>query len=133
VLIVLRIYLQIYVEHSEWWGRLAQSMSIGRAPMLVPLQHPLIRSFSGLIFYLLLPLIMLFFAWKAAVFPALGSGVLGVPVAVVASHIMLPLKKFSRRSKARRRNRCRCNDRWVLARASSLCVIPFKPVRSVDP
>ena len=100
VLIVLRIYLQIYVEHSERLERLARSMSIARAPMLVPLQNPLIRYFSGLIFYLLLPLTMLLFAWKAAVFPAWGSGLLGVAVAVVASHLMLPLKKFSWRSKA---------------------------------
>ena len=100
VLIVLRIYLQIYVEHSERLERLARSMSIARAPMLVPLQNPLIRFFSGLIFYLLLPLTMLLFAWKAAVFPAWGSGLLGVAVAVVASHLMLPLKKFSWRSKA---------------------------------
>jgi uncharacterized protein YjbI with pentapeptide repeats len=99
VLIVLRIYLQIYVEHSERLERLARSMSIARAPMLVPLQNPLIRYFSGLIFYLLLPLTMLLFAWKAAVFPAWGSGLLGVAVAVVASHLMLPLKKFSWRSK----------------------------------
>ena len=100
VLIVLRIYLQIYVEHSERLERLARSMSIARAPMLVPLQNPLIRYFSGLIFYLLLPLTMLLFAWKAAVFPDWGSGLLGVAVAVVASHFMLPLKKFSWRSKA---------------------------------
>ena len=92
VLIVLRIYLQIYVEHSERLERLARSMSIMRAPMLVPLRNPLIRYFSGLIFYLLLPLTMLLFAWKAAVFPAWGSGLLVVAVAVVASHLMLPLK-----------------------------------------
>ena len=100
VLIVLRIYLQIYVEHSERLERLARSMSIARAPTLVPLQNPLIRYFSGLIFYLLLPLTMLLFAWKAAVFPAWGSGLLCVAVGVVASHLMLPLKKFSWRSKA---------------------------------
>jgi uncharacterized protein YjbI with pentapeptide repeats len=100
VLIVLRIYLQIYVEHSERLERLARSMSIARAPMLVPLQNPLIRYFSGLIFYLLLPLTMLLFAWKAAVFPAWGAGLLGVAAAVVASHLMLPLKKVSWRSKA---------------------------------
>src|SRR4029077_14929137 len=56
VLIVLRVYLQIYVEHSERLGRIARSMSIVRSPMLVPLQNPLLRYFSGLIFYLLLPL-----------------------------------------------------------------------------
>jgi hypothetical protein len=100
VLIVLRVYLQIYVEHSERWDRLARSMSIMRAPTLGPLQHPLIRYFGGLIFYLLLPLTMLLFAWKAAVFPAWGAGLLGVAAAVVASHLMLPLRKFSWPSKA---------------------------------
>src|SRR6476659_2431244 len=101
VLIGLRVYLQIYVEHSERLERLlARSMSIARAPMLVPLQNPLIRFVSGLIFYLLLPLTMLLFAGKAAVFPAWGSGLLGVAAAVVASHLMLPLKKFSWPSKA---------------------------------
>ncbi|MET4519087.1 pentapeptide repeat-containing protein [Bradyrhizobium sp. I1.7.5] len=100
VLIVLRLYLQFYVEHRARLERLAQSMSIVRAPMLVPLQNPLIRYFSGLIFYLLLPLTMLLFTWKAAVFPAWGSGLLGVAAAVIASHLILPLKKFSWRDKA---------------------------------
>jgi uncharacterized protein YjbI with pentapeptide repeats len=40
---------------------------------------------------------MLFFVWKA---PALGSALLGVAVAVVASHLMLPFEKFSQRSGA---------------------------------
>jgi hypothetical protein len=69
VLIVLRVYLQIYVEHSERLDRLARSMSLARSPTLIPLQNPLIRCFSALIFYLLLPLTMMLFAWKAAVFP----------------------------------------------------------------
>jgi Pentapeptide repeats (8 copies) len=68
--------------------------------MLAPFHNPLIRYFSGLIFYLLLPLTMLLFAWKAAVFPRWGSGLFCVAVAVVASHLMLPLTKFSWRSKA---------------------------------
>ena len=38
VLIALRIYLQIYVEHSDRLDRLARSMSVVRAPTLVPLQ-----------------------------------------------------------------------------------------------
>jgi uncharacterized protein YjbI with pentapeptide repeats len=101
VLIVLRVFLQIYVEHSERWDRLARSMSLVRGPMLGPLQHPLIRLLSGLIFYLLLPLTMLFFAWKAAVFPRWGLGLLGVAAMVIASHVMLlPLPKFSWRAKA---------------------------------
>ena len=99
VLIVLRVYLQIYVEHSERLDRLARSMSVVRSPTLVPLQNPLIRCFSALIFYLLLPLTMMLFAWKAAVFPAWGSGLLCVAAGVVASHVMLLLKTFSWRSK----------------------------------
>ena len=85
VLIVLRVYLQIYVEYSEWWSARTVNVDRAGAPMLIPLQHPLIRYFSGLIFYLLLPLTMLLFALKAAVFPAWGSGLLGMAVAIVAS------------------------------------------------
>jgi len=78
VLIALRVYLQIYVEHSDRLDRLARSVSAVRAPTLVPLQNSLIRLFSGLIFYLLLPVAMMLFAWKAAVFPAWGSALFGV-------------------------------------------------------
>src|SRR6516162_8215504 len=98
-LIVLRVYLQIYVEHSGRLDRLAQSVSVVRAPTLVPLQNSLIRLFSGLIFYMLLPVTMMLFAWKAAVFPAWGLGLFSVAVAVIASHVMLPFSKFSWRSK----------------------------------
>jgi Pentapeptide repeats (8 copies) len=100
VLMMLRVYLQIYVEHSNRLERLGQSMLAGRAPTLVPLKNPLMRLFSGLTFYLLLPLALMAFAWKAAVFPAWGSGLLCVAVGVIASHAMLPLGRVSWRSKA---------------------------------
>jgi hypothetical protein len=64
LLIALRVYLQIYVEHSDRLDRLARSASVVRAPTLVPLQNSLIRLFSGLIFYMLLPVTMMLFAWK---------------------------------------------------------------------
>jgi hypothetical protein len=99
VLIALRVYLQIYVEHSDRLDRLARSASVVRAPTLVPLQNQLIRLFSGLVFYMLLPVAMMLFAWKAAVFHAWGSGLFGLAVAVIASHVMLPFSKFSWRSK----------------------------------
>jgi len=99
VLIVLRVYLQIYVEHSDRLDRLARSVSAVRAPTLVPLQNSLIWLFSGLIFYMLLPVTILLFAWKAAVFPAWGLGLFSVALAVIASHVMLPFSKFSWRSK----------------------------------
>jgi uncharacterized protein YjbI with pentapeptide repeats len=95
VLIVLRVYLQIYVEHSDRLDRLARSVSVVRAPTLVPLRNLLIRVLSGLTFYLLLPVAMMLFAWKAAVFPAWGAGLFAVAVAVIASHVMLPFSRFS--------------------------------------
>src|SRR5690242_15671951 len=64
VLIVLRIYLQICVEHSERLDWMAQRIPTIRAPTLVPLKNPLIRGFGGFTFYLLLPLAMLAFTWK---------------------------------------------------------------------
>jgi hypothetical protein len=90
VLIMLRVYLQIYVEHSNRLEQLGRSMLIVRAPTLVvPLKNPLMRALSGLTFYLVLPTAMIFFARKAAVFPDWGSGLLCVAVGVVVSHAML--------------------------------------------
>lgn len=99
VLIVLRVYLQIYVEHSNRLDRLARSVSVVRAPTLVPLQNSLIWLFGGLIFYVLLPVTMMLFGWKAAVFPAWGSGLFSIAAAVIASHSMLPFSRLSWRSK----------------------------------
>jgi uncharacterized protein YjbI with pentapeptide repeats len=95
VLIALRIYLQMYVEHGDRLNRLARWASAERALTLVPLQNPLVRLLSALIFYALLPVAILLFAWKAAVFPTWGLGLLSVAVAVIASHAMLPLSRFS--------------------------------------
>ena len=100
ILIVLRIYLQIYVEHSNRLSRIAQRMPVARAPTLVPLKNPLIRVFSGFTFYLLLPVTMLLFALKAAVLPSWGSGLLCVAVGVIAGHAMLPLHRVSWRTRA---------------------------------
>ena len=95
VLIVLRVYLQIYVEHSDRLDRIARRLPLVRVPTLVPLKNALIRVFSGLAFYLLLPLAMLLFALKAAVFPTWGAVLLCGAAAVIAGHAMLPLRRFS--------------------------------------
>jgi uncharacterized protein YjbI with pentapeptide repeats len=58
VLIALRVYLQMYVEHGDRLDRLARAVSVVRAPTLLPLRNPLIRLFSGLTFYVLLPVTM---------------------------------------------------------------------------
>jgi len=95
ILITLRAYLQIYVEHSDRLDRLARSVSVVRAPTLVPLRNPLIWVLSGLTFYLLLPVAVMLFAWRAAVLPTLGSGLLCVATGVVVSHVLLPFSRFS--------------------------------------
>ena len=95
VLIILRIYLQIYVEHERRLNRIARRMSAARAPTLAPDRIPLMRAFIGFAFYLLLPLVMLAFFWKAAVFPDWGAALLVVAAAVVAMHLLLPLRRLS--------------------------------------
>src|SRR5215470_13509361 len=52
VLIMLRVYLQIYVEHSDRLDRLGRSLMAVRTPTLVPIKNSLLRVFSGLTFYL---------------------------------------------------------------------------------
>jgi uncharacterized protein YjbI with pentapeptide repeats len=112
VLIVLRAYLQIYVEHSDRLDRVARSASVVRAPtlpLLAPqrggssgrglLKNPLIRVVSALTFYMLLPVAMMLFVWKAAVFPRWGAGLVSVAVGVIAWHIMLLSSKLSWRMK----------------------------------
>jgi hypothetical protein len=99
VLIMLRVCLQIYFEHSNRVERLGRSMLAVRAPTLVPLKNPLIRVFSVLTFNLVLPTAMILFAWKAAVFPAWGLSLLCVAVGVIAGHAILPLGKISWLSK----------------------------------
>jgi hypothetical protein len=47
VLIALRVYLEIYVEHSARLDRLARWVSAVRAPTVVPLDIPLIRLSKG--------------------------------------------------------------------------------------
>jgi len=100
VLIVLRIYLQIYVEHQRRLDRIAQWMPAARAPILTPDKNLLLRSFRGFAFYLLLPLAMLAFWWKAAVFPGWGQAFAIVAAGVIAVHltILFPRLSWSRRA-----------------------------------
>jgi hypothetical protein len=99
VLIVLRVYLQIYVEHNDRLDRIARRMPVVRAPTLVPLRNPLLRGLGGFTLYMLLPVTMGAFAREAAVFPLWGPGLLCVAVGVIAFHAML-FDGFSWRLKA---------------------------------
>ncbi len=125
VLIVLRIYLQIYVEHSDRLDRLARSMSIARAPTLVPLQNPLIRLLQWP------DLLSAAAADNAALclesrrIPRLGIGSAWrggsghrQPSHAAAQEVLLAIKGVAERNGAA--IVVVCNDRWGWACASSL-------------
>lgn len=84
---------------NGWIDLHSQCRQCERQPWWVALENPFIRLFSGLTFYTLLPVAMMLFAWKAAVFPAWGSSIFGVAVTVIAYHVMLPFSRLSWRSK----------------------------------
>ena len=100
VLIVLRAYLQIYVEHQRRLDRIAQLIPAGRAPTLTADENPFIRGFRGFAFYLLLPLAILAFWWKVAVFPEWGRAFFIVGAAVIVMHLTLPFRRLPWRWRA---------------------------------
>ncbi len=100
VLIVLRVYLQIYVEHELRLDRVARRLPTVRTLTLAPAKNPLLQIFSGFVLFLLLPLAMLSFFWKAAVFAYWGTGLLSVAAAIVAMHLTLPVRSLSWRLRA---------------------------------
>jgi hypothetical protein len=91
VLIVLRIYLQIYVELMRRLEPIGQRLHPLRVPTLDVRRNALLRVFTGFVLYLLLPLTMLVFTWKAAVLVTWIPGLVSVTTAVTVSHVMLPL------------------------------------------
>jgi hypothetical protein len=96
VLIVLRIYLQIYVEHQRRLDRIAQTMPAARTTaILTPDKNPLLRGFRGFTFYLLLPLAIFAFWWKAAVYPEWGLTLAVVTVVVIVTHLTLLFRRLS--------------------------------------
>jgi hypothetical protein len=87
--IALRVYLQIYVTH---WQRLERTRRrfprLIRAPALVPMSNWLLRVAVAFALYGLVPLMMVWFAGKAAIFPAWGSGLACVAAVVLAAHVV---------------------------------------------
>jgi hypothetical protein len=104
VLIVLRIYLQIYVELMRRLEPIGQRLHPLRVPTLDIRRNVLLQGFTSFVLYLLLPLTMLAFTWKAAVLVAWIPALVGTTTAVIVSHVMLPLRwpwqaKMSTRAK----------------------------------
>jgi hypothetical protein len=99
VLVVLRVYLQIYIEHGKRLARVARLVPAKRDPTLLSSQNAFLRIAFASALFLLLPLTLLMFVWKAAVFPAWGAGLLCVAAAVIASHVTLPLHRLTWRAR----------------------------------
>jgi uncharacterized protein YjbI with pentapeptide repeats len=89
ILIAMRIYLQIYVEHYRRLETITRRESANRMPTLLPLHNPLLRISAGFAFYGLLPLTLLLFTWKAAVLPAWIPALLAITTAVLVGHAIL--------------------------------------------
>jgi uncharacterized protein YjbI with pentapeptide repeats len=96
VLIGLWIYLQIYVEHWRKLERIRRRLPLvsARPPTLTPLQNPLLRSSAGFVLYVMLPLMMVAFTVKAAVYPVLGLGLLCATVVVIGAESRLLLLRW---------------------------------------
>jgi hypothetical protein len=100
VLIALRIYLQVYVEHERRLYTISKRLPSRRAPTLVPTQNWVLRRFNAFAFYWLLPMLCLLFFWEAAVFPIWGGGLLCVAAIIIAMHLTLLFPRFSWRLRA---------------------------------
>ncbi len=72
VLIAVRIYLQIYLEHWKRLDKLTRRFNAVRVPLVSPLRHPLLRVFSSFAVYPLVPLVLGVFTWEAMAFQAWG-------------------------------------------------------------
>jgi uncharacterized protein YjbI with pentapeptide repeats len=99
VLVVLRVYLEIYIEHGKRLTGVAWLVQAKRDPTLLSSHNAFLRIAFALVLALFLPLTLFMFAWKAAVFPAWGAGLLCVAAAVTAGHAMLPLRRVSWRAR----------------------------------
>ena len=71
-----------------------------RRLIIAPDKNPLLRSFRALAFYLLLPLAMLAFWWKAAVFLIFGIYLCFIAAAVIGMHLAMLFGRLSWRTRS---------------------------------
>ena len=95
VLIILRVYMQVYIEHGSRLEGLGRSAVAVRAPTLIPFRNPLIWVIAVFAYYFVLPLTLVQFAWRAAAFPAWGSSLLCVAVWACVGQSALAFSRIS--------------------------------------
>ena len=99
LLIGVRIYLQIYVEHWRCLDAIANQKKIKRPVVVSPMRHRVLARFTDLALYLLVPIVLVAFTWKAMALPATwGHGLFALTIFVTAVHLM---QGWSRKWRAR--------------------------------
>ena len=69
LLIGVRIYLQIYVQHWREFDTIANARKIKGAAVVSPMRHNLLRLMVGAVFYFLVPIALAAFTWKGMAIP----------------------------------------------------------------
>jgi hypothetical protein len=82
LLIGVRVYLQVYVDHWRRLDQITRRFSARREPVLSPLRQPVLRLFAGFVLYAIVPLVTGVLAYEAMVVPRLGMTLLGLAIIV---------------------------------------------------
>lgn len=91
VILAVRLYLYAYVNHWIALELIRQQKNFSRPVEITPLQHPLLRLFTAPLLYLLVPFMLVLFAWKGAAIPVWGSISWLLAALGVALHVNLLL------------------------------------------
>ena len=88
ILIGVRAYLQIYVDHWHRLDRISQHFRLARDPTVSVLRHPLLRLCTGFVLYALVPLVLGVFTYEAMVFPKWAPIMLALAITVAFVQVL---------------------------------------------
>ena len=94
ILIGLRAYLQIYVDHWRRLDRISRGFRFAREPTLSALRHPVLRLCTGFVLYALIPLVLGVLTYEAMVFPGWGPMMLALAITVALAQALYPIVKW---------------------------------------
>ena len=94
ILLILRIYLQIYYEHWKLLERVMSKRKMTKVPILSFHDHHFLDSMKLIILYLMIPFAMVFFVIKSAALPNWGNKMAVVTLFMTLGHLI-----FLKRSK----------------------------------
>ncbi len=88
ILIGVRAYLQIYVDHWQRLERISRHFRLARDPTVSALRHPLLRLCTGFVLYALVPLVLGVFTYEAMVFPGWAPIMLALAITVAFVQVL---------------------------------------------